>query len=106
MIDALKCSFAFAHTCFVVLGLAKLDQRQRVLVIALQALELGNGALERLTLAHDLLGVLGIGPEVRVFGLRVQRGETVFGRLPVKETSSGGRTPPLYRRKVFALQRA
>jgi hypothetical protein len=72
----------------------------------LKPLELGNRALKRIPLPHQLLGVLGVAPEARVFRFGVQRRETVFGRLPVKETSSGGRTPPRCRRKVFALQRA
>ena len=68
MIDAIECCLAFANAGVVVLRLAKLDQRPRVVIVALQAFELCHRALERLTLAHDFLSVLrdrsrGWGPQ-------------------------------------------
>ena len=72
-VDALQRGLALADARFIALGFAKLDQRQRVVVVALQTLEIIDRTLERLALAHDFLRVLRIRPEIGVFGLRVER---------------------------------
>ena len=74
----------------VVLGRAQLDQGQRVLQALLEAAVLGDRLVEARALAHDLLGGLGIVPEVGVLGAEVQRLQALERGIQVKEASSAG----------------
>jgi hypothetical protein len=47
--------------------------------------------LERIALAHHLLGALGIVPEIGVFGLAVQFREPALRLIDVKDASSAVR---------------
>jgi hypothetical protein len=46
-----------------------------------------------LTLAHQILGALRIGPKFGLFGGGIQFGKTNLGAIPVKDASSAGRQP-------------
>ena len=72
----------------VALHLAELDQRDGVVEIALDLGERAEPVLQHRALAHQLLRGVGIVPEVRVFGLGVQFGETPRRGIDVKDASS------------------
>ena len=57
---------------FIAFGLAELDQRRRIVEIALDLGERAQPVLQHRALAHHLFGGLGIGPEVGIFGFRVE----------------------------------
>ncbi len=85
--EALEGCLALGHGGFVVLRLTQLEQGHGIVEFALELLVAGDGAFHALTLAHDLLGALRIGPEVGILAVAVQLFEALFGRIPVKETS-------------------
>ena len=80
----------FGDAGLVLLGLAQLDQGQRVLQAPLEAAVLGDRLVEARALAHDLLGGLGIVPEVGVLGAGVQRLQALERGVQVKDASSAG----------------
>ena len=79
---------AFFLGRLVALRLAELDKRQGVVELALELLLRAEPLLELATLAHDLLRVLGVVPEIGVFDARVQLAETTCRRIDVKDASS------------------
>ena len=84
--------FAFGDGGGVILHLAKLDQRQRVVEFPFEtgdALDLG---FEPRALTHQLLRGFGIVPEIRPLREGVQFGETALSDIPVKDASSAVRS--------------
>ena len=90
-LERLQGGDAFGLGGFVALGLAELDERRRVVEVALDLRELAEPVLQRRPLAHELLGGLRVVPETRLFGFRVQLGETPRRRVDVKDASSAAR---------------
>jgi hypothetical protein len=76
----------------VALGLAELDQLDRVFDLALDAAIALNRPFEAGALAQDLLRLGGVIPELGIFRLGVQLGEAPVGNLPVKDASSAAPT--------------
>ena len=72
----------------VVLLLAERDHVDVVLQVALDLADAGQRILQRGALLHQLLGLLGIVPEIGVFGELVQLGEAGRRCLDVKDASS------------------
>ena len=62
-----------------------------VLELALDLADAGQRILQRGALLHQLLGLLGIVPEIGVFGELVQLGQPRRGLLDVKDASSAAR---------------
>ena len=75
----------------VILGFAELDQRRRVVELALDLGERAQPVLQRRPLAHELLGGLRVVPQTGFFGFRVQFGQTPRRRVDVKDASSAVR---------------
>jgi hypothetical protein len=86
--------------------LAKLDQRDGIVELALELLVAGNRPLQRLALAHDLLGGLRIAPEVGVLGPLIQLGQARGRAIPVKDASATGQATGGWPRQAFRLRRA
>src|SRR6185436_15278398 len=105
-VELLEHGFAFGDRGVVILSLAKLDERHAVFEPALQITIGIDRALELLALAHDLLRGFGVVPEARVFRLLVQLGETLLGRIPVKDASAEVLGPPWWTRRAFAVRHA
>ena len=72
----------------VALGLAKVDQRRRVVEVALNFRQRAQPVFQHRALAHHLFGEFGIGPEIGIFGFRVQFGQTPRRCIDVKDASS------------------
>jgi hypothetical protein len=72
----------------VAFGLGKVDQGRRIVEVALDFLERAQPVFQHRALAHQLFGEFGIGPEIGVFGLGVQFGQTPRRRIDVKDASS------------------
>ena len=67
------------HDALVVLGLAEFDHADIVVEFALDLADAGQRILQRGALLHQLLGLLGIVPEIGIFGELVQLGEARRG---------------------------
>jgi hypothetical protein len=76
----------------VSLGIAELDQFDRLLDLLGDAPVAVDRAVEPGTLAQDGLGRLGAVPQLRIFGFGVQLGEAAIGWFPVKDASSAAPT--------------
>jgi hypothetical protein len=74
----------------VALGLAQLDQPERVVDLALDPAVALDRPLELIALAQSLLRGVRVVPQVGVLGGRVQLGETPVRVIPVKDASSAG----------------
>ena len=74
------------------LGLAELDQLDRLVDLALDPPVAADRLVEPGALAQQLLRARGIVPQVLILGLRVQLGETAGCGLPVKDASSAAPT--------------
>ena len=70
------------------LGLAQLDQLERLVDLTLDPTVTADRLVEPGPLTQQLLRTLGIVPQVLILGLRVQLGETAGRGLPVKDASS------------------
>ena len=79
-------SLAFSR--LVAFGLSEFDQGPRVIEIALDLHKRAQPVFQHRALAHHLLGEIGIGPEIGVFGFRVEFGQTPRRRIDVKDASS------------------
>jgi hypothetical protein len=73
------------------LALAQLNQLVRLVDLALDPPVAADGLVEPGALAQQFLGCLRVGPEVRVFRLRVQFGKAPGRGVPVKDASSAAR---------------
>ena len=77
----------------VALFLAKFDQLDIVVELLLHGLDATDAVVELLALAHQLLGFLGIVPEVRILRLVIQPVQSSYRLIPVKDASSAGLWP-------------
>src|SRR5712692_341830 len=66
----------------------ELEQLARIAELTLEAGEHADDVLELFLFAPQLLGALGIGPDVRLLELPRYRGETRLLALEVKDTSA------------------
>jgi len=74
------------------LGLAELDQLDRLVDLTLDPPVAADRLVEPGTLAQQPLRTRGIVPQVLILGLCVQLGETAGRGLPVKDASSAAPT--------------
>ncbi len=81
----------FRHHAFIVLGFAEFDHADIVVEFALDLADAAERILQRGPLLHQLLGLLGIVPEIGIFCELVQFGETRRGCIDVKDASSAAR---------------
>jgi hypothetical protein len=72
----------------VVLGLAKLQQPDLILELAIDATDGGDAVIERIALLHQLAGAAGIVPEIGILGFAVELGESYLRDVEVKDSSS------------------
>jgi len=72
----------------VAFGLSEFDQGSRVIEIALDFRKRAQSVFQHRAFAHHLLGEIGIGPKIGVFGFRVEFGQTPRRRIDVKDASS------------------
>jgi len=72
----------------VALLFAELDQGGGVVELALDLGDRAEAILQHRPLAHQLLGSLGLGPELWIFGFGVQFGKAARRGLDVKDASS------------------
>jgi hypothetical protein len=75
----------------VVLGLAEFDHSDIVFQFALDLADSLQRVLQRGALLHQLLGLLGVVPEIGVFGELVQLGKPGRRLFDVKDASSAAR---------------
>ena len=81
-------SLGLAVDLLVGLLLGKLGEREAVLQLLFQPLEGGDRRVEPGALLHHRAGALGVGPEVGVLGLAVQRLQALARTVEVKGASS------------------
>ena len=79
------------HHAGIVLGFAEFDHLDIVAEFALNLADAIKRILQRGALLHQLLGFLGIVPEIGVFGELVQLGKPCRGFFDVKDASSAAR---------------
>ena len=79
------------NDALIVLGLAEFDHLDIVAELALDLADALQRILQRGALLHQLLGLLGIVPEIGIFGELVQLGEPCRGLFDVKDASSAAR---------------
>ena len=91
LLQGLQRVLGLGHDAFIVLGLAELDHLDIVVELALDLADALERILQRGALLHQLLGLLGIVPEIGIFGELVQLGEASRGCLDVKDASSAAR---------------
>ena len=85
--------FRLTDDAVVALSLAHLDQLYIVAESLGKAVDGVDVVLERLALAHQFLGFLGIVPEVAALGTGIEVLKPLYRFIPVKETPSAGRSP-------------
>jgi hypothetical protein len=76
----------------IALGIAELDQLDRLFDLLGDALIAADRPVEPGPLAQDGLRRPGVIPQLRVFGFGVQLGEAAIGWFPVKDASSAAPT--------------
>ena len=86
--QALERRFRLGDRFVVLLGLAKLDQRQLVFELLLDPADGLELIVERIALAHDALRARLIVPEVGVFRFFIQFGKATRSGINVKDASS------------------
>ena len=90
-LERLENGYSLGFSRLVAFGFSELDQRRRVVEVALDLLERAQPVFQHRALAHHLLGEFGIGPEIGIFGFRVEFGQTPRRRIDVKDASSAVR---------------
>ena len=75
LLQGLQRLLGFGDDAGIVLGLAELDHADIVLELALDLADAGQRILQRGALLHQLLCLLGIVPEIGIFGELVQLGQ-------------------------------
>jgi len=96
----------FLDDALVTLGLAQLDELDRVLILLLDALVAIDQMFEAGALTRDFLRLVGVVPEVRVFDLGVQLGKAPVCDIPVKDASAARRATVGCRRRWPGFPRA
>ena len=87
----LQRGLGFSDDAGIVLGLAEFDHPDIVLEFALDLADAAERIFERGPLLHQLLRLLRIAPEVRVFCELVQLRQARRGIFDVKDASSAAR---------------
>jgi hypothetical protein len=90
-LQGLERGLGFSHHARIVLGLAEFDHADIVFELALDLADAVQRILKRGALLHQLLGLLGIVPEIGVFGELVQLRQARGGCIDVKDASSAAR---------------
>jgi hypothetical protein len=91
LLEGLQRSLGFGDDAVIALGLAELDHADVVLELLLDLADARERILKRGPLLHQLLGLLGIVPEVGIFCELVQLSEARRRFLDVKDASSAAR---------------
>ena len=91
LLQGLQRVLGFGHDAGIVLGFAEFDHLDIVAELALDLADALERILQRGALLHQLLGLLGIVPEIGIFGELVQLGEASRGLFDVKDASSAAR---------------
>ena len=91
LLQGFQGGLGFRDHAFIVLGLAEFDHADIVLELAFDLADAGQRILQRGTLLHQLLGLLGIVPEIGIFGELVQLRQPRRGCIDVKDASSAAR---------------
>ncbi|MGY3659117.1 hypothetical protein ACVJ19_005780 [Bradyrhizobium sp. USDA 376] len=91
LLQVLQRSFGFGNDAVIALGLAELDHADIVFELLLDLADARERILKRGALLHQLLGLLGIVPEVGIFCELVQLSEACRRFLDVKDASSAAR---------------
>ena len=91
LLQGLQRVLGLDHHAFIVLGLAERDHLDIVVEFALDLADALERIHQRGALLHQLLGLLGIVPEIGIFGELVQLGEASRGLFDVKDASSAAR---------------
>ena len=86
--------FAFRNRWRIGFGFAQFNERDGVVKSTLERIEGAKRLIEQRAFAHDFLRGLGIVPEVRILGARVQAVEFLLAEFRVKDTSAAGRWIP------------
>ena len=92
LLQAEQRAFGLRDNLLVVFRLAELEQLDIVLKLLLEGFLAPDLVVELLTRAHQRLRPFRIVPEIGVFDLDVQLGQSVLCRIPVKDASSAVRT--------------
>ncbi len=91
LLEGFQGGLGFRHHAFIVLGFAELDHPDIVFKLALDLADAAERILQRGSLLHQLLGFLGIVPEIGVFRELVQLRKARRGCIDVKDASSAAR---------------
>ncbi len=91
LLQHLQRVLGFGYDAGIVLGFAEFDHLDIVAELALNLADALKRILQRGALLHQLLGLLGIVPEIGIFGELVQLGEASRGLFDVKDASSAAR---------------
>ena len=91
LLQGLERVLGLDHHALVVLGFAERDHFDIVVELTLDLADAFERIHQRGALLHQLLGLLGIVPEIGIFGELVQLGEASRGCLDVKDASSAAR---------------
>src|ERR1700716_4077350 len=91
LLEHLQRVLGLGDHALVVLGFAEFDHFDIVAELALDLADALKRIHQRGALLHQLLGLLGIVPEIGIFGELVQLGETCRGLFDVKDASSAAR---------------
>ena len=91
LLQRLQRVLGLGHHACIVLGFAEFDHADIVLELALDLADASERILQRGALLHQLLRLLGIVPEIGVFGELVQLGQARSGLFDVKDASSAAR---------------
>ena len=98
--------FRLGRDFIVTFRFGEFDQLGVFLKPRYQRIIAGYASVKASTLAHNALGILGIVPEVRVFGESVQFVETSGRGIVVKDASSAAAGTASYCRSRLALRPA
>jgi hypothetical protein len=95
-----------ADNASIPFGLAQLDQRQRVIELAFQALIGLHRIFEMGAFAHHFLRVRPLVPEIGILGAGVQFRQALDGAIPVKDASAGAKATNGSGRRGFGFRHA
>jgi hypothetical protein len=91
LLQVLQRGLGFGDDAGIVLGFAEFDHPDIVLEFALDLADAVERILQRGPLLHHLLRLLGVVPEIGIFGELVQLGQARRGCIDVKDASSAAR---------------
>ncbi len=91
LLQVFKRSLGLGDDALVVLGFAEFDHADIFFQFALDLADAIERILQRGPLLHQLLRLLGVVPEIGIFGELVQLGKARGGCIDVKDASSAAR---------------